>query len=231
MADRLRVLIVAGEPALREMLESLLEDEGYDSTAVPELTAALELANEQEFDAVLCDLETPGSDGHERLGFLRDRWPHTPVILLAAGGGSGEATVQALRGGAFDCVAKPLQRGALLASLTRAFHQRRLEAENRRLRRALERALMFPDEGQDASAHGPREGAADSLLRAGVDRRMSLRDVGDRYIEAVLALTRGNKVQAARILGINRRTLYRRTGSGAAQAKGRKDAGPAARSG
>jgi two-component system response regulator AtoC len=40
--------------------------------------------------------------------------------------------------------------------------------------------------------------------------RMSLRELEDRYIEEVLRITGGNKVKAARILGIDRKTLYRR---------------------
>lgn len=48
------------------------------------------------------------------------------------------------------------------------------------------------------------------LTRRAFDDRLSLRELEDLYIDAVLAGTGGNKVQAARILGINRRTLYRR---------------------
>ena len=46
-----------------------------------------------------------------------------------------------------------------------------------------------------------------------LENRMTLREVGDLYIERILSLSRGNKVQAARALGINRRTLYRRGGA------------------
>jgi DNA-binding NtrC family response regulator len=39
---------------------------------------------------------------------------------------------------------------------------------------------------------------------------MTLHELGERYTEQVLRATGGNKVQAARILGIDRKTLYRR---------------------
>ena len=50
----------------------------------------------------------------------------------------------------------------------------------------------------------------DSPLADALARRLTLREVEDLYTDEVLELTGGNKMQAARILGINRRTLYRR---------------------
>ena len=52
--------------------------------------------------------------------------------------------------------------------------------------------------------------AADGFPRGIAQRRLSLREVEDLYIEEVMRLTGGNKVQAAKILGIDRKTLYRR---------------------
>ena len=53
------------------------------------------------------------------------------------------------------------------------------------------------------------EFGAHSLSRS-ADRTMSLKELETAYIAEVLARTRGNKTEAARILGINRTTLYRR---------------------
>jgi DNA-binding NtrC family response regulator len=49
-----------------------------------------------------------------------------------------------------------------------------------------------------------------SLVQEALDRQLKLAELEDLYIDRVLEHTRGNKVHAARILGINRRTLYRR---------------------
>ena len=60
---------------------------------------------------------------------------------------------------------------------------------------------------------GEERGAADSaqgLLRSAGGRRLSLREIEDLYIGQILEFTGGNKVQAAKILGIDRKTLYRR---------------------
>jgi DNA-binding NtrC family response regulator len=88
----------------------------------------------------------------------------------------------------------------------------------RELENVIERALALcdtPELGADdlplpGMEAGPGSDAPDDLLRLAVARRLSLRDLEDVYIDRVLELTGGNKVQAARILGIDRKTLYRR---------------------
>ncbi len=88
----------------------------------------------------------------------------------------------------------------------------------RELENAIERALALSDAeeiGPEDLPFGPREsggeqaGAA-ALLRGAVERRLTLRELDERYTEEILKVTGGNKVQAARILGIDRKTLYRR---------------------
>jgi DNA-binding NtrC family response regulator len=95
----------------------------------------------------------------------------------------------------------------------------RWEGNTRELENVIERAialcdgpeigpeeLPLPDDGS-----GPSEPPnTASLVHDALDAQLSLAELEDRYIDQVLESTRGNKVQAARILGINRRTLYRR---------------------
>ncbi len=100
----------------------------------------------------------------------------------------------------------------------------------RELENVLERALALYDArelGVDelpltSFEEAAASGSPDGLLRQAVARRMSLRDLEDAYIDRVLDLTGGNKVQAARILGIDRKTLYRR-----AERRARRDEQPA----
>jgi DNA-binding NtrC family response regulator len=56
----------------------------------------------------------------------------------------------------------------------------------------------------------PEVGPADHMLSTAAESSLSLDQLEDRYIEEVLRRTGGNKVQAAAILGIDRKTLYRR---------------------
>ena len=88
----------------------------------------------------------------------------------------------------------------------------------RELENVIERAIALSSGDQidladlpvtDIDENGGRD-AADGFPRCTAQRRLSLREVEDLYIEEVMRLTGGNKVQAAKILGIDRKTLYRR---------------------
>jgi DNA-binding NtrC family response regulator len=129
---------------MREMLVSLLEEEGYRARSSASVDEALAASREAEFDAVVSDIRMPGKSGVELLAELREARPETPVILMTAFG-SIDAAVDAMRSGAFDYITKPFKRGAVIASLERAFERRSLEQENRRLRRALDRTSAFGD--------------------------------------------------------------------------------------
>jgi len=89
----------------------------------------------------------------------------------------------------------------------------------RELENAIERALALSDAeclgvedlGLGGEAPPVREGSSDQdLLDRAADSGLTLRELEDRYIDEVLRRTGGNKVRAAGILGIDRKTLYRR---------------------
>jgi DNA-binding NtrC family response regulator len=88
----------------------------------------------------------------------------------------------------------------------------------RELENVIERALALSESAEitaddlplaPAPGEAP-EGAEQAFVRACARRRLTLREVEDLYTDEVLAATGGNKVHASRILGIDRKTLYRR---------------------
>ncbi len=144
MQDTRRVLVVDDDAAMREMLVSLLDEEGIETRSAGSAADALELAKQEDFTAVLSDIRMPGTDGMQMLGELREIRPDAPVVLMTAFG-TIDSAVDAMREGAFDYITKPFKRGIVLAALRRAFGQRQLEEENRRLRRAVDRTRSFGD--------------------------------------------------------------------------------------
>jgi two-component system response regulator AtoC len=87
----------------------------------------------------------------------------------------------------------------------------------RELENVVERALALTDAPEIGPADLPLSDEGDAgtpdardLVAEGAEREMTLRELEDLYIDRVLERAGGNKVRAARILGINRRTLYRR---------------------
>ncbi len=85
----------------------------------------------------------------------------------------------------------------------------------RELENAIERALALSEEAQigiDDFLLSPNEKKTQptSMLHSAAQNRIPLSEVEDRYIEEVMQITGGNKVQAAKILGVDRKTLYRR---------------------
>ncbi|HTY19756.1 MAG TPA: sigma-54 dependent transcriptional regulator [Myxococcota bacterium] len=138
------VLVVDDDAAMRDMVVSLLEDQGIRAQAAGSVDEALKSLGESDVDAVLSDIRMPGRDGIELLGAMRELRPDTPVVLMTAFG-SIDSAVEAMQAGAFDYVTKPFKRDALLVTLERAFERRALEEENRRLRRAVDQTASFGD--------------------------------------------------------------------------------------
>jgi len=136
------VLVVDDDDAILDMAEDLLTDAGFEIRTANSAETALDCAREHEYAVVLTDIQMPGKDGLELLAELRELRPDTPVVLMTAFG-SIRSAVAAMRAGALDYVTKPFDSETLLAALERAFERRELEAENRRLRRAVERASSF----------------------------------------------------------------------------------------
>jgi DNA-binding NtrC family response regulator len=97
----------------------------------------------------------------------------------------------------------------------------------RELENVVERSLALfdsPEIGVDDLPTGPSADAGNgdsavAFLRSAAERRLNLRDVEALYIDEIMKLTNGNKVHASKILGVDRKTLYRRM-----ERKARKEA-------
>jgi DNA-binding NtrC family response regulator len=86
----------------------------------------------------------------------------------------------------------------------------------RELENAIERALALSDNDRLTASDfdfldlEARPFVADSLLPGAVQQQLSLRQLEEHYIHEILELKEGDRAAAARVLGIDRRTLSRR---------------------
>jgi two-component system, OmpR family, copper resistance phosphate regulon response regulator CusR len=123
-----RVLVVEDERKVRQSLQAVLEQEGYEVAAAADGAAGLRLALAQRFDCIVLDLMLPGRDGLQVLAELRRTKTLTPVLILTARD-AVEDRVLGLDVGADDYLVKPFAFAELLARLR--VLQRRGEAEQR----------------------------------------------------------------------------------------------------
>ena len=144
-------MIVDDDPAMGQMLASMLGDAGYQQTVTTSAPEALEAARHKDFDAVLSDIKMPGGSGVELVGQLREIRAGTPVVLMTAFG-SIDSAVDAMRAGAFDYVTKPFRRGEITVVMDRALEHRALELENRRLRAAVDKTTAVGELKGESSA-------------------------------------------------------------------------------
>ena len=132
---RIRVLIVDDEPAIRQSLQGVLEDEGYQATAVESGEACLEELSRRTYDVVLLDIWLPGMDGLETLSRNQEiPFAGRPVVVMISGHGTIETAVRSTKLGAFDFLEKPLTIPKVSIAVKNAAEHRRLELENQRLR-------------------------------------------------------------------------------------------------
>jgi DNA-binding NtrC family response regulator len=107
------VLVVDDEKNQREIYTLILEDDGYQVTAAQSGEQALRFARENTFDLVLTDYMMAGMDGLTLLNELLKIDPSIIVVMMTAHG-SVDSVKEALRGGAFDYLEKPIDRDQLL---------------------------------------------------------------------------------------------------------------------
>ncbi len=112
------ILIIDDDQALRTAMATALTDLGHGTAEAPDGEAALDWLARHRADAVLLDLRMPGLDGMEVLRRIRARPSPPPVAILTAVPTSTN-TIEAMRLGAADHLAKPISRAGLQALLQR----------------------------------------------------------------------------------------------------------------
>jgi DNA-binding NtrC family response regulator len=151
VSPRAQILIVEDKDSLRTMLRHALERQGHAVLEARDQPEAVRLLQQAQPSLVLSDLRLPEGDGFGVLRSAKEIDSDIPVIVMTAYG-SIEDAVAAMKEGAMDFLAKPVDPDHLLLLVTRALEQRRIVAENLLLKEELAVRRGAPQlVGDDAS--------------------------------------------------------------------------------
>ncbi len=113
MADRTHhILVVDDDDRIRDLLARFLRERDLRVSTAPDGEAALQLADQMQFDLVILDVMMPGLDGFEVTSRLREEG-QTPILLLTARGEPADR-IKGLSLGADDYLAKPFEPEELI---------------------------------------------------------------------------------------------------------------------
>ena len=146
-----QALIVEDKDSLRAMLRHALEGQGYSVVEATDEDGAHAALRAHRPAVVLTDLRLPQGEGFGVLRSAKELDPEISVIVMTAYG-SIEDAVAAMKEGATDFLAKPVDPDHLLLLVARAFERRQILTENIVLKEELAAKRGLPEIiGQDAS--------------------------------------------------------------------------------
>ncbi len=120
MSAPTEILVVDDEVGIRELLQEILEDEGFIVRLADNAASARELRRLHNPSAVLLDIWMPDSDGVTLLKEWKASGQLTMPVIMLSGHATIETAVEATRIGAFDFLEKPIGLQKLLTTVQRA---------------------------------------------------------------------------------------------------------------
>lgn len=136
------LLIVDDEPAIGRGCEIICRDLGHNPTWCGTAAEGRKRLQEGEYDLVLLDIRLPDGDGIDLLAEIHQAYPELHVIMMT-GFSTVQQTVQAMKNGAFDYLAKPFSNDELTQAITKALENAKLRRDNLQLRKQLFQRFEF----------------------------------------------------------------------------------------
>jgi DNA-binding response OmpR family regulator len=125
-----KVMLVDDEEDFIKTLAERLEMRGLKVTGATRGEEAVDLADKQNFDAIVIDLAMPGMDGLETLKRIKENHPDAEIIMLS-GQGTVKKGIEAMKLGAEDFLEKPVDMKELLTKIDEMKTKRILVLEKR----------------------------------------------------------------------------------------------------
>lgn len=121
-----RICLIDDDVFVRDALALGLGDAGYKVLTAPSAAAGYDLTAREEIDAVVTDLNMPGTDGAQLIAKVRARWPALPIVAISGASVMDGQSVRALARarGADEVLIKPFRARELAAVLERLLAKR-----------------------------------------------------------------------------------------------------------
>lgn len=143
------ILVIDDERPIRSALREILEFEKFKVDDAEDGLAGLSMIEKNKYDVILCDIKMPKMDGTEVLGKIISMGIDVPVVMIS-GHGTVETAVDAIKGGAFDFIQKPLDLNRILVTIRNAMDRADLVQETKVLKRKVHKALSNEIIGESA---------------------------------------------------------------------------------
>jgi DNA-binding NtrC family response regulator len=143
------ILIIDDERPIRSAMRDILEYEKYKVGEAEDGAIGIEKVATNKYDLVLCDIKMPKKDGLEVLTHILENHPEVPVVMIS-GHGTIETAVDAIKQGAFDYIAKPLDLNRLLITVRNALDKGVLVEETNKLRKKVNQNKLTDIVGESA---------------------------------------------------------------------------------
>ncbi len=140
MSNLMKILIADDDKNLRMVLTNELSQQGFEVDVVENGDKAMDLLENEDYDALLLDLAMPCLGGMDVLKNIKTSGISTEVIILT-GNTTANAAVEAMKLGAYDYLTKPFKMLELKAILEKAYEKRGLSRENLILKTEIKREL------------------------------------------------------------------------------------------
>ncbi len=131
-----KILVIDDEKAIRRSIKEILEFEKHTIDEAEDGITALNLALKNNYDIILSDIKMPKLDGEELLNKLIENNISSAIIMMS-GHGSIETAVNAVKKGAYDYLAKPIDLNRLLVSIKNALEKTELITETKNLKKKI----------------------------------------------------------------------------------------------
>jgi two-component system response regulator PilR (NtrC family) len=131
-----KILVADDEASMIEMLEIMLDQEGYKVSTAKSTDEAIELLEKENIDLVLSDIKIPSGGGISILRASMQRDRTRPVIMITAHA-SADTAVEAMKIGACDYITKPFNVDEMKIIIKNALERRNLILENLQLKNQL----------------------------------------------------------------------------------------------